>query len=250
MRYFKSICTCILIVLFSISLFSVSVYATLDEEVSGIDLIELPEDEKNKLISELSLTEIQKDEEQYSKESIVAFDVSDDEMIALGLGDETILICDDQMNIEKALHFKKSFLDASYYLNWEGNTLYLFFNRRPYIFSISEDGEILNVVEYNDRSYETLEYLSSIEDRKATTVNDTIYEIEKSTFTLKYFGGDDHDIFSRVSPEGEKEILFSSQVKTPFLTLFLIGTFIIGFVMFAAMILIPLFVLRKIRKSR
>lgn len=232
-----------------ISTFSTTVFADSSHVFEAIKTADVSEEEKEYSIEKRSFEKVEcNDISDFEKNTIITFDVSANGKIAVGLDNATVLICDKDMNIEEALSFDMS-PSGGYYLGWYGDNLCLLLSRGSYIYFISLEGEIVDVRIYNEWDSETNTILREITHRETTYVNDTEYGIEKTTFTMKYMGGDKHDTFYRKTQNGEKEILFNSQIKSPKEYIALDVIYIVGLFMFAVLILSSTFALIIVRRK-
>ncbi len=244
------IISCAFVISLTIPMFSIIIIAESGNVLEALEMIEVPDEVKNSLVEDLDLRALEFNGiDDFQKNTIITFDVSLDERIAVGLNNYTILICDSNMNIETALCFNKNATSECYYLGWEGDVLYLLMNRSSLIYYITAEGEVVDIKQYNVMNADNTEHLREITDRESTVVNGTKYGIEKTTWTMKYLGGDKYDLLFRETDNGEREALFSSRTKSPTGNIVLVLVFFIAIVSFAITIAIAFIVYHKIMKK-
>ncbi len=238
------------VIVLCILFLSFVVSAESSEALNSLELRDVSDESKESIIEDLELKEVDfKGIEDFQNNTIITFDVSSNEKIAVGLNNYTILICDSNMNVETALCFNKNVTSECYYLGWNGDTLCLLMNRSSLIYYVTADGEIIDIKQYDVWNSDNTERLREITDREITVVNGTEYGIEKTTWTMKYLGGDKYDLLYRDTGDGDKEILFNSQMKTPTGNIAIVSVFIVGLATFAITILVvSLIIYRKVNR--
>lgn len=184
-----------------------------------IEKFPITQEEKEKCIENLNFQVVAYDPEQYKNAWMTAVDVSQSEMIAVAYNNESIVIADKDFNVDRVFQFDSRQL--SYYINWNGNNLELFFNRGDKIFTFSADGEILDVNAF-DVGCEAARHAS---EKKRDIIKETTYELRHSNLSMK-LAGTKYDNLVKIDSEGNENILFQSENTVPVKD---IGFFVIYF---------------------
>ena len=205
-----------------------------------VESIEISEEEKEKYIESFCLKEIEYDPNEYKDKWIVSFDVSQEERIAVGFNNSTLLVADKEFNVEHVFSFETRM--KTYYVNWNGNNIEIIFNRSYLTYLFSEEGELLDV-SLKDKS--EMDQLRKIIRRKTDVSYGNTYKVKNSSILTVLFA-DKYDILSRIS-ENEEQILFESAKKVSWFRMMAFLIPIIGSQAFGIFIIVSTL---KIRKER
>ena len=171
---------------------------------TGFTVDEISESRKESCIDSIKLTLVS---EAPSGRSIVAFDVNEKGMIALGHDlpnlKKKISIYDSEGNFKYGYSFETH---GSFDLEWDGDYLNIYFVRSDYLVTVDSDANIINIVEVqNTRENQkySMYYLGGTE----RVVGDTKYTI-RSDMGIFSFMQSSYSRLVKTSSDGTETILY------------------------------------------
>ena len=200
----KRFCAAVLSVLLVCMILPVPAHAVEEPAV-------LSEAEKQEYIRALDLRVIPEVSEDLSDDYIVGFDVCAQETVAVGLRNNTVLLYDRDGALQLAFRFHP--IESHYYLHWNGDILELIFYRSYRTYSIDKSGTVVDVQKKDPYTDASQALYLEVRNREAVTVNAHKYTIEKSSRSLRLFGGEKYDRLLRTDIDGTQTVFF--QTKNP-----------------------------------
>lgn len=175
-RIKRLICVFFMFVLAASSVLSVSAINI------GFELEDTPEESKNHRMDSLELTLL---ENEPAKRTIECFDVSKNELIAVGssLSTEKVISVYDSEGVYKyGFKLKK---DGGYYIRWDEDNILIYFVRGEYIISVDSTGEVEEMMDVSDYKAAS-KYWDEI-DFLRKTVGDSEYLMRNNIGPLNIF---------------------------------------------------------------
>lgn len=172
-----TMCMVVLILFLGISVNAESRY--------GFETTDLSPDEINQIWNSIkvrSLPETLSLDEMST--SIVSFDVSESENILIGLKNNRLIVLDNNKELLYGFQFSN---DGSFYVRWEGDNILLLLVRGAIIVEFSTNGQLINMIEADDRSIENNNLWNQIRDRDKISINDSVYLVRNQMGFLNFF---------------------------------------------------------------
>lgn len=178
----------ILFQLISVIVLAIAVNVTEASAInSGFQTTDFPSEEKDAFIDNIDLQRII---EEPDKKEIVCFDVNEDRMIAIGqdaLRRKMVCIYSDTGVFQYGYMFNCS---GDYGLEWDKDTLNIYFVRSSVIIAVSSNGEISDVLEV-PHTVENNSYINGylhatekrVKDTEYSAVNDGIFQWLASSYS-------------------------------------------------------------------
>lgn len=204
---------------------------------TGFKTKELPSEEKNMFLSNIDIISI---DEEPVKKTIVCFDVSSNQLIAIGQntsGRKTICVYSNEGVFQYGYTFNCS---GAFGVEWDEENLNIHFVRSSVILSVSPKGEILGVAEIQN-TIENNSYVNHFIHATHRTMDDNEYLIKNNMGLLNLFASSYSQIIVKDSTGFESIIYDVSSIQlTKMIT-------IISFICIFLMVAITVVFLKPIR---
>lgn len=227
MKYIKTFLT-IFVPLFIMTISTFSVYSM----TNGFDIEPLTAKESEEIISSITFERL---DLEPTKDSIECFDVNESEEVAIGsesLNSKTISIYSSNGVFQYALKFET---DGSFGVEWSKGGLNVYFVRGAIGLKLDSQGAILDVFAIKD-TMENNSYWNNVVFSSTRNVNGTVYKIDNDLGIFNFVQSS-YSRLVKISPNGEKIVLYDVGNSQLFYTLLWTGVILIGIVSIITIIL-------------
>lgn len=188
MKYTKITAVVILISCFFLSFFTLTVYAS---------------EQQNKLVDQIENSlEVSVFHEIYTEEVIKCFDVNEDGIFAIGYSNNTIHLYDAYGSFQYGYRFKT---DGTYGIALKGNNIVIFLGRSNIAVEIDPSGKCVDAEEV----YFSKEIVANVINRTYKQIDNTSYYLERD---IGIFNGD-YARLVKVDENGNRNILYDVTIK-------------------------------------
>lgn len=206
---------------------------------TGFDTDKLTEEKQSMFISNIDLCLIKSEP---AKNSIVCFDVNENEMIAVGqkTSDKKIIcIYSKYGTFQYGYTFN---CDGSFGVEWDKDNLNIYFVRSSVVVSVTPDGEISGVLEVRN-TIENNSYMNHYIHATKRTIGDNAYVIRNDIGIFNLIATSYSQIIS-IDSNGEENIIYDVN-STQYFNTVAMFIFVIVFISVAVAIIIRQFVKLK-----
>lgn len=199
---------------------------------NGFDVEPLTINESEKLIAGIMFKRINA---ETAKDSIECFDVNENGLIAIGSENhstKTISVYTDDGVFQYAFEFE---VDGSFGIEWIKDSLNVYFVRGAIGINIDPQGNILDVFAIKD-TMENNSYWNNVVFSSTRNVNGTVYKIDNDLGIFNFVQSS-YSRLVKISPNGEKIVLYDVGNSQLFYTLLWTGVILIGIVSIITIIL-------------
>lgn len=227
MKYFKSFLT-IFISLFFMSISTFPVYSM----TNGFDVEPLTVTESKKIISSITFERFNVEP---TNDSIECFDVNENGEIAIGSESHSSKIISIYSTDGVFLYALEFETEGGFGLEWQDNGLNVYFVRGAIGINIDPQGNILDVFAIKD-TMENNSYWNNVVFSSTRNVNGTVYKIDNDLGIFNFVQSS-YSRLVKISPNGEKIVLYDVGNSQLFYTLLWTGVILIGIVSIITIIL-------------
>lgn len=199
---------------------------------NGFDVESLTTNESEKIIAGIPVKRINA---ETAKDSIECFDVNENGLIAIGSENhsaKTISVYTDDGVFQYAFEFE---VDGSFGIEWIKDSLNVYFVRGAIGINIDPQGNILDVFAIKD-TMENNSYWNNVVFSSTRNVNGTVYKIDNDLGIFNFVQSS-YSRLVKISPNGEKIVLYDVGNSQLFYTLLWTGVILIGIVSIITIIL-------------
>jgi hypothetical protein len=200
--------TVLLVSIFILAIFissALNIFAS--DFFDSFDTVELADDQKQRIwrISKIRKLGTRSAMEHLSP--IINFDVSESGLIVLALEGDKVLVLDSSGNPIQSFTFD---LEGSYGVGWNKENILLYNNRSDIFIEFSLDGEFIDMIKPDPKSWKSSAFISDWQDIRSITFDGNTYTIENRAGIFNLLTAQRYAKLIKTDSNGNEVVLYDA----------------------------------------